>query len=301
MARNEEILQRVCGILGSRREKYAWKTARYLAGQLRKEHLGIAPKALDALLEEYAESDDAVIRYSAFPARRNLDTLWGHKSIVGELDQLPRLTLDEEHEFFGRCRVSGEAPWCFLSHNHRDLKTVVEVRDHLLERGYGVWIFEAEIALHTRISDEVRKGLENSDRFLVYASRFALQSRWVLKEILTGLSAEKTPHVIVNVNDPDLVDFFVSWLTTGWEGIDLNWESRRLLEGIAEPKEQVAITPVATLLGAMRDMCPESERRLVLYPGDLNRRGDDLPVHPHLYTFDQAFPPVAGNGIRPAS
>lgn len=295
MGQGKEILRRVCEILGSRQERFAWKTARYLAKQLGKDGLAIKAEALDKLLEDYAESDNAVVRYSAFPARRNLDTLWGHKAIVGELTSLPRLTLEEEHEFFGPCTVPEGAPWCFLSHSHRDLKTVSEIRERLLERQYGVWIFEAEIALDTRIADEVRKGLQESNLFLVYASRFALQSRWVLKEILAGLAAEKKPHVIVNVDDPDLVDFFVSWLTTGWEGIDLNQESQRLLEGIPPPREQVAITDVPILLRSMRDECPESERRIVLYSGDRNSQIRNLPAHPRLYTFDRAFPKTAAD------
>ena len=286
-------LDQVCDILASRQERFAWKTAKYLSGQLKKHGCSIDPEVLDNLLIEHARSPGAVLRYSAFPARKNLDTLWGHKDLVGDLASLPNLTLDEEHEFFGPCNVAETAPWCFLSHNYHDLGTVWEIRNRLLERGYGVWVFEAEIGIHAHIAGAVQEGLAKSELFVVYASRYALQSRWVIKEMLTAVQGDLRPYVIVNWKDKELGDFFASWLTTGWADVDLAQETDRLLANIPEPEEQVAVTDVVTLLESMKDLCPEAERRLVIYAAEEEEDPIQLPLdHRQLFDFDTAFPRV---------
>lgn len=290
MSTAETSLRLVREILESRQERFAWKTAKYLSAQLRKRGCAIDAKSLDALLVEHARSPGSVLRYSAFPARKNLDVLWGHKKVVGELASLPNLTLDEEHEFFGPCTVAETAPWCFLSHNYHDLDVVFQIRDRLLQRGYGVWVFEAEIGIHAHISDEVQRGLEISNLFLLYASRHALQSRWVLKEMLTALGGQLRPYVMVSSQDRQLAEFFVSWLSEGWNDIDLAAETERLTSGIERPEEQVAATDVVTLLESMRDHCPVQERRLVIYTPQ-GRETQSLPwEHSRLFDFDTAFP-----------
>ncbi len=294
MTDSETTLAQVIEILESREERFAWKTAKYLAGQLRKSGLAIDAEALDALLIEHARLPEAVLRYSAFPARKNLDTLWGHKDIVGELASLPNLTLDEEHAFFGPCRVAENALWCFLSHNHHDLDTVWAIRSRLLERGYGVWVFEAEIGIDAHIGDAVQQGLARSDLFVVYASRHALQSRWVIKEMLVGLQGDMRPYVVVDWKDRELCEFFASWLTTGWADVDIAAKTDLLLAGIPEPTEQVAVTDVVTLLQGMRDLCPEQERRLVIYAEEGEEDLAPLPFeHERLFDFDTAFPRLA--------
>jgi hypothetical protein len=292
----ETALRHVCDILASRQERFAWKTAKYLSSQLKKRGCSIDPKALDTLLIEHAKSPRAFLRYSAFPARNNLDTLWGHKALVGELASLPNLTLKEAHEFFGPCSVAETAPWCFLSHNYHDLKTVWEIRNRLIKRGYGVWVFEAEISIHAHIAEAVQEGLAKSDLFLVYASRYPLQSRWVVKEMLTALRGDLQSYVIVNWEDRELRDFFASWLTTGWANVNLNHMTDRLLADIPKPEEQVAVTDIVTLLQSMRDICPEAKRKLVLYAAEGEEYGVQRPLdHPHLYDFDTAFPCVIKN------
>ena len=43
----------------------------------------------------------------------------------------------------------------------------------------------------------------------------------------------------------------------------------------------------------MRDLCPEAERRLVMYTPDGEEEQTQLPLeHPRLFDFDSAFPRV---------
>ena len=296
MSNAKTALRHVCDILESRQERFAWKTAKYLSSQLETRGCSIETEDLETLLIEHARSPGAVLRYSAYPARKNLDTLWGHKNLVGKLASLPNLTLDEQHEFFGPCDVAETAPWCFLSHNYHDLDTVWDIRKRLLNRGYGIWVFEAEIGIHAHIGNAVKDGLDRSDWFVIYASRYALQSRWVIKEMLQGIQGELKPYVIVHWNDRPLVEFFASWLTTGWADADLEEKTRALLAGIPEPEEQVATTDVVTLLQSMRDMCREDERRLVIYAPQGEEDQIQRPLaHERLFDFDTAFPRVTEN------
>ena len=266
MSDKEEAFKLACEILPSRQERFAWKTAKYLSKQLRERGCAIGKKECEDLLIEHSKSRKRVVRYSSFPAKKSLDLLWGHISLVGELKTLPSIDLDTEHEFYDPCNVPENAPWCFFSHSHQDLRPVLEIRAKLVKRGYGVWIFEAEIAEQARITDEVQKGLDRSKIFIVYVSRQALCSRWVLKEMLVAFNAQHLKHyIVVNGKDPDLVSFFQKWLVSGWADVNLWEETERLLRKVDAPEENVAITEIPELLKGMMN-CPEQNAILLFTP-----------------------------------
>jgi len=250
MFEKERAFELACEILESRQERYAWKTAKYLSKQLCDRGCLIEKKEPEDLLIAHSRSRERVLRYSSFPAKKSLDLLWGHVSLVAELKTLPNITLDKAHEFYDPCEVPDDATWCFLSHSHRDLKPVLDIRDKLLARGYGVWIFEAEIAEQARITDEVQYGLNRSQIFIVYVSRQSLGSRWVLNEMLVAFNSEHLkPYVVVNRSDQELISFFQKWLVSGWANVNLMEETERLLRGVDEPDESVAITDIPSFLG----------------------------------------------------
>ena len=290
MNENERAFEAVCKILASREERFAWKTAKYLSAQLRGQGYAIGKKQLEELLIAHSRLKNRVVRYSSFPAKKSLDLLWGHVSLVDELGALPNITLDTEHELYDPCDVTESAPWCFLSHSYLDLNPVLDIRDKLLSRGYGVWIFEAEISEQARITQEVQQGLDRSQIFIAYVSRRSLCSRWVLKEMLVAFNRENLkPYVIINGSDKEVFSFFHKWLVSGWAGVDLWEETERLLSGIDEPEERVAITEIPALLEGMMN-CPAEKRNLVIYFNDSSAENLEPEWDPKPLSFDSAFP-----------
>src|SRR5829696_2643580 len=237
---NERALKIVSEILANRQERYAWKTAKYLSKQLGRRGCPISKEKLEDLLIAYTQTPNREIRYSSFPAKKSLGLLWGHVSLIGELRMLPNVDLEAEHEYYDPCDMPADVPWCFLSYSHRDLKTILEIRDKFLVRGYGAWIFEAEISEQARITEEVQRGLAQSQIFIVYVSRRSLMSRWVLKEMLVAFNNEYLePFVVVDAGDRELASFFHKWLVSGWADVNLWEETMHLLSGIDEPEERV--------------------------------------------------------------
>jgi hypothetical protein len=290
MSDDDRALELVSQILANRQEKYAWKTAKYLSKQLGKEGCHISKEKLEDLLIASAQTPNRKIRYSSFPAKRTLDLLWGHVSLIGELSTLPNVDLDTQHEYYDPSNVPADALWCFLSHSHHDLKTVLELRNKLRARGYGAWIFEAEISEQARITEEVQRGLAQSQIFIAYVSRRSLMSRWVLKEMLVAFNSEDLePFVVVDAGDRELTSFFHKWLVSGWAHVNLDKETSRLLNGIDELEERRATTAIPTLLEGLTG-CPPNKRHLVLHADDPLTMDPWLKWDQKLLTFNEAFP-----------
>ena len=291
MCDDDRALDLVSQILANSQERYAWKTAKYLSKQLGKRGCHISREKLeDSLIAYTTQTANPEIRYSSFPAKRTLDLLWGHVSLIGKLSTLPNVDLDTEHDYYDPSNVPADAPWCFLSHSHHDLKTVLELRDKLLARNYGVWIFEAEIPEGVRITEELKRALAQSQIFVAYMSRRSLISRWVLKETLVSFNnGDLDPYVIVDAGDQALTSFFHKWLVSGWTDVNLWEETRYLLSGIDEPEERVATTEIPTLLKDLAD-CPPNKRHLVLHADDPLTMDPWLEWDQELLTFDETFP-----------
>ena len=90
--------------------------------------------------------------------------------VVNDSANLPEPHLEAEFGEFDRCTVPNERPWCFLSHSFRDLPRVKLIYDRLLERGYGVWLAEAEVMTGLMIVKAVQEGLDLCDRFVLVAT-----------------------------------------------------------------------------------------------------------------------------------
>jgi hypothetical protein len=286
MCDNDRALKLVSQILANRKKRYAWKTAKYLSKQLGTRGCHISKEKLEDLLIAYTQTPNRKIRYSSFPAKRTLDLLWGHVSLIGELPILPNVDLETAHEYYDPCDVPVKTPWCFLAHSHHDLKIVLEIRDKLLARGYGAWIYEGEVPKKARITDEVQRGLAQCTIFIVYMSRRSLTSRWVLKETIVAFNTKHLqPFVVVDAGDRELTSFFHKWLVSGWADVNIYEETMPLLSGIDEPEEREANTDIPTLLRDWAN-CLAGRRHLVLYP---DVPYPDVPLTMPL-TFDEAFP-----------
>lgn len=287
-ADRQKVVALTAGILDEA-GRYPWKTARYLSQVLaNKRGFRIGPKTLEKALLEHARSKTRQVRYSFFPARKTLDLLWGHVRNINDFEALPDPFLEPDEGFltevgeFKPCELSEDAPWCFLSHNFRDLDAVRKLRRGLIDRGYGVWIAEAEIFEGDMITHKVQDGLERSHRFVLYMTRKSLGSRWVLKEAGVAINRWNLPPTIVaDGNDPELVELFRPWLEGEWEAGPLATEIDRLL---VDANEEPAATMLPELLiGALRDV-PRERRRVVVYPDKT------YAEHRGFATTDDEFP-----------
>lgn len=279
MSNGEQAVARVAEILAGS-EQYPWKTARYLSKKLSAEGLRISAEDLEKALLAHAKELGRKVRYSFFPARKSLDLLWGHIDVVHDASRLPDPHLESEFGDFEPCDMPEDRVWCFLSHSFRDLPQVKEIYDDLRERGYGVWLAEAEVLTGMMIVKAVQQGLELCDRFVLYASRNSLGSRWVLKEGLQAIERwDMQVTVIVDGRDDSMGSLFEDWLEDLWN----DSLEERVNKLVADVPQDPAATMLSDLLIAGLGTLPVDRRVVVLSPFPESKAGT------RFRTFDDAF------------
>lgn len=70
----------------------------------------------------------------------------------------------------------------FLSHSSKDKKIVRQISRALESQGYKTWLDENDILIGDSITNEIGKGLKESDVVLVFLSKHSVASRWVNNE-----------------------------------------------------------------------------------------------------------------------
>ena len=274
-------------ILLHARARLPWKTATWLARELGKQDVRIPAHELEAALLRAAERDGRKVRYSIYPGRRTLDLIWGHVDHVGEVGNLPRPTLEADPGLAAQlgeitpCSVADGAPWCFLSHNFRDVRAALAIRAELIARGYGVWLAETEILHGEMITFSVQEGLKRSDRFVVLMTANALASRWVLKESGVAIRQLATPPIVVV--DPaaeGVAALFADWVRDTWAAD----RAARIDAIVVEHGHEPSSTFLDELLGAF-DALPTDQRIVVPHP-PLNEAWAPLA------TWDTVFPQI---------
>ena len=279
MSNGEQAIARVAEIL-ARSERYPWKTARYLSRKLSDEGLRISAEDLEKALLAHAKELGRKVRYSFFPARKSLDLLWGHIDVVHDPSQLPDPCLESKFGDFEPCDLPDDRVWCFLSHSFRDLPQVKPIYDDLRERGYGVWLAEAEVLTGMMIVKAVQQGLELCDRFVLYASRNSLGSRWVLKEGLQAIERwDMQVTVIVDGRDDDMGSLFEDWLEDLWDDSLEERVSRLVTDVPPDP----AATMLSDLLVAALGAVPPEPRVVALSPFPEEKAGT------RFHTIDEVF------------
>jgi len=265
---------------------YPWKTAKYLRRRLAEDGVPITTEELENALLEHAVGEDRVVRYSFFPARKSLDLLWGHVDVVNDPANLPDPHLETEFGEFDRCAVPESRPWCFLSHSFRDLPAVKHLYGRLLDRGYGVWLAEAEVMTGMMIVKAVQEGLDLCDRFVLVATPNSLASRWVLKESIQAIERWSLPvTVIVDGSDAngELISVFADWLDDRW---DDTLEARLNALESGAPPDPAATMLSDLLVAGLGQGVPPDRRAVVL---------DPFPAAPPVAgfrTFEEEFPAI---------
>jgi hypothetical protein len=250
------------------RARLPWKTATWLARELGKQGVRIPAHELEVALLREAERDRREVRYSIYPGRRTLDLIWGHVEHVGDMGNLPRPTLEPDPDLAAQlgeitpCSVVEGAPWCFLSHNFRDVRGALAVRAELIARGYGVWLAETEILHGEMITSSVQDGLRRADRFVVLMTANALASRWVLKESGVAIRQLATPPVVVVDPAADgVAALFADWVRGTWT-VD---RAARIDALVVEQGHEPSSTFLDELLGAF-DAVPPDQRIVLPHP-----------------------------------
>lgn len=87
----------------------------------------------------------------------------------------------------------------FLSHANRDHRFASWLKEELQSHGVSVWYSEAQIVGAQQWHDEIGKGLERCDWFLLVLSPSAVRSTWVKRELLFALESSHFNKRIIPV------------------------------------------------------------------------------------------------------
>ncbi len=72
----------------------------------------------------------------------------------------------------------------FISYSRREILFVKKLAKDLEEQGYDVWFDLTDIAGGDHWADEIQKGIEESEDFIIVVSSNSIESEWVEKEFL---------------------------------------------------------------------------------------------------------------------
>jgi len=100
----------------------------------------------------------------------------------------------------------------FLSHNFNDKPFVRLLAQKLMEKGYFVWVDEAEISIGDSLIQKIADGLEESDYVIAVISTNSVKSNWVRKELQLAMHREivgSKVHVLPVVIDRCNLPYFL--------------------------------------------------------------------------------------------
>lgn len=101
---------------------------------------------------------------------------------------------------------SGEKrPKLFLCHSSNDKELVSSFATYLYGKGVDIWIDSWEIKAGDSIIDNISRGIESSNFFILFASSSSLESKWVRLEFNAALmkEIEKANSVIIPIKIED--------------------------------------------------------------------------------------------------
>lgn len=124
----------------------------------------------------------------------------------------------------------------FLSHSSRDKGIVHEIKTNIdsdLKSNIVSWIDEDELKLGQSLSRKIENAIINqADFFVIFISKFSIQSDWVKKELLIGLRKEQELNRTFII--PVLIDDVWDELQTVWSDLNLELFSDKLYLNISD-------------------------------------------------------------------
>jgi hypothetical protein len=230
------------------------------------------PVTIESTLKDYSQKPGRKVRYSYYPSKETLDILWGHVDKVGEQKYLPALERLDEPVESGTSPVKEGAQWFFISHNHRDLKRVMELRDQLIARRYGVWIFETEIPQGVQIPDSVQEAIQRCDFFISYVSARSIGSLWVQKEVEVALGGVREVCMFLDGEDRKLLNLFGNWRYTWPPDLSITKEfCRSSANSIGKPGNDRWLNRCEEFMAELDEYLRRSENRVVAFPSLKNK------------------------------
>lgn len=108
----------------------------------------------------------------------------------------------------------------FLSHSSQDRRFANRLKAELEENGVPVWYSETQIVGAQQWHDEIGKGLERCDWFLLILSPSAVRSTWVKRELLFALeNAHFNQRIIPVIYRPCEIKK-LSWTLSSMQQVD---------------------------------------------------------------------------------
>ena len=215
----EDLLSYVAGLLdalgpfqsGATRDE-KWRTTDQLANEL--ELFGCdAVARLDQVLRyhetegldrlEMGLAPERVVRRAKYPHRTTALPLWGSTRYHGQpwIGQRPDRS-DPAEDLPSNLAVPVDAPHVFLSHASDDGPTALGLAQTLSAMRVGCWRFETHIDQRGDIAECVRTAIAEADALVALVTRTSIASLWVLTELHTSLEAQKAVALVVDSNDP---------------------------------------------------------------------------------------------------
>jgi hypothetical protein len=139
------------------------------------------------------------------PGRRKIDILWGLVNDRNQLNDPPPLVRTDIPAPSIITNTNELIPYIFVSHNYRDFAQVSEIKKNLEDSGLNCWLYELGIEHESLIIPAVQDALKKCAAFLVFISKYSLNSAWVQKE-LEFLSGSKPIMFVLDGSDPDLIE-----------------------------------------------------------------------------------------------
>ncbi|ASQ95628.1 toll/interleukin-1 receptor domain-containing protein [Streptomyces sp. 11-1-2] len=81
-------------------------------------------------------------------------------------------------------------PQAFISYTHSDRDAVLRVAGYLNRLGLTTWLDSKEMSAGDNLIEEIARGIEQVDLYVVFLSRASLGSSWVRHELNTALTLE---------------------------------------------------------------------------------------------------------------
>lgn len=224
---DEKLLARVAAVLdklgpfppGATRDA-KWRTTDQLANEL-----GLfgheAVDRLDQLLSRHEEegirrlksklAPDRVVRRAKYPDRTTALTLWGSTRHHGQpWNGLDPLRCEAREDLPESLAVPASAPRVFLSHSSDDARAALRLAHALAGMGVGCWRFETHIEQRGDIAECVRGAIAEADALVALVTRTSMASLWVLTELHTSLEQQKAVALVVDAEDPLLLQLLAS-------------------------------------------------------------------------------------------
>jgi TIR domain len=154
---------------------------------------------------------ERVIRRAKYPDRTTALPLWGRTRHHGQpwSGYSPERS-DPAEDLPSSLAVPEDAPHVFLSYAGDDASTALRLAESLAVIRVGVWRFETDIEQRGDIAECVHSAIAESDALLGLLTRTSIASLWVLTELHTSLKMQKTVALVVDADDPLLLQLLES-------------------------------------------------------------------------------------------